>query len=46
MGVGLTFVPVDLLLDTKQFLPSQKPFTIGSVFLHTEELKAECDGTD
>lgn len=46
MGVGLTFVLVGLLLDTKQFLPSQKPFMIGSAFLHREELKAEGDGTD
>lgn len=46
MGVGLTLVSIGLLLDTKQFLPSQKPFMIGSAFLLTEELKAECDGTE
>jgi len=46
MGLSLTFVPVGLLLDTKQFLPLRKPCMIRSAVLRTEELKAECDGTD
>lgn len=44
IDVGLTFVPVGVLLDTKQFLPLQSLFMIGSTFLCTEALKLSVMG--